>query len=350
MKVAVLSDLFLTKDVLENAFKEKFKDSGLDFEYVYLNDDWPVQPVMDNGEIREYVGDEDETAKIVEDVDIVITHTAPLSEKVVSRAKNLKVIALARGGPVNVNWKACTERGIPVIYAPGRNSGAVAEFTIGLILSVSRNIARSHTSLMRDKQWRGDLYVYSEVGKELNSSVVGLIGFGAIGKKVAKVLLAFGSKVLVFDPYVKPEDITALGCHPASFDEILEQSDYISLHGRETDETRGMIGAAQIRKMKNNAYIINSARGGLIDHDALYTALKEKRIAGAALDIFEAEPPLPDSPLFELENVTATTHLGGASVQAAEIGAKVMAQGVYEFIFENKIPTFCVNKDYVDYL
>jgi D-3-phosphoglycerate dehydrogenase len=350
MKVAVLSDLFLTQEVLESAFKERFKDSGLDFEYVYLNDGWPVQPVMDNGEIREYVGDEDETAKVIEDVDIVITHTAPLSEKVISKARNLKVIALARGGPVNVNSKACTQRGIPVLYAPGRNSGAVAEFTIGLILSVSRNIARSHTSLMRDKQWRGDLYVYSEVGKELNSSVVGLIGFGAIGKKVAKVLLAFGSKVLVYDPYLKAEDITALGCHPASFDEILEQSDYISLHGRETDETRGMIGDAQIRKMKNTAYIINSARGGLIDHDALYAALKEKRIAGAALDIFEAEPPLPSSPLFELENVTATTHLGGASVQAAEIGAKVMAQGVYEFIIEKKIPTFCVNKDYVDHM
>ncbi len=111
-----------------------------------------------------------------------------------------------------------------------------------------------------------------------------------------------------------------------------------------------MIGDAQIRKMKNTAYIINSARGGLIDHDALYAALKEKRIAGAALDIFEAEPPLPTSPLFELENVTATTHLGGASVQAAEIGAKVMAQGVYEFIAEKKVPAYCVNKDYVDYL
>ena len=118
---------------------------------------------------------------------------------------------------------------------------------------------------------------------------------------------------------------------------------------RETNETRGMIGEKEISKMKKTAYIINTARGGLIDHDALYSALKAHRIAVAGLDIFEAEPPSPDSPLFDLDNVTATTHLGGASVQAAEIGASVLSQGVYEYIVEKKIPRYCVNKDFEKY-
>lgn len=350
MKVAVLSDLFVTKDILENSFKKVFKDTDLNFEYVYLQDDWPVVPVQETGEISEFVGDEDETASVVEDVDIIITHTAPISEKVISSAGNLKVLGVARGGPVNINWDACTKRGVPVLYAPGRNSGAVAEFTIGLMLSVSRNIARSHTSLMRDKQWRGDLYTNSEVGNELNSSVVGLMGFGAIGRKVAAILLAFGAKVLAYDPYVPQEDIIKLGCSPASVDDILTHCDYISLHMRETDETRGIIGGKEIAKMKNTAYIINTARGGLIDHDALYSALKSHKIAGAALDIFEAEPPAPTSPLFGLDNVTATSHLGGASIQAAEIGSRVLSQGVYEYIVEKKVPKYCINKDFEKFI
>lgn len=346
MKVAVLNDLFVTKDVLEGSFKKVFEKSGMVFEYVYLEDTWPVTPVQKTDEISEFVGDEEQTAKIVEDVDIIITHTAPISEMVVSRAKNLKLVGAARGGPVNINWDACTKRGIPVLYAPGRNSGAVAEFTIGLMLSVSRNIARSHTSLMRDKRWRGDLYTLGEVGKELNSSVVGLLGFGAIGRKVARMVLAFGAEVMVYDPYVPEQDIVQAGCSSASVDEILTSCDYISLHMRETDETRGMISEKEISKMKKTAYIINTARGGLIDHDALYSALKAHRIAGAGLDIFEAEPPSSDSPLFDLDNVTATTHLGGASVQAAEIGASVLSQGVYEYIVEKKVPEYCVNKDF----
>jgi len=119
---------------------------------------------------------------------------------------------------------------------------------------------------------------------------------------------------------------------------------------RETNETRRMIGEKEIAQMKNTAYIINTARGGLIDHDALYSALKSHKIAGAALDIFEDEPPAPTSPLFGLDNVTATSHLGGASVQAAEIGASVLSQGVYEYIIEKKIPKYCINKDFEKFI
>lgn len=345
MKVLVLGDLFITNDVLQSAMENAFEDSDITLEFDFLTDRWPVEPVQKTEEVREFAGSEDEVAAKIGDAEVAVTHTAPITEKVLAAAERLKVVGAARGGPVNINWAACTRRGIPVLYAPGRNSGAVAEFTIGMMLAESRRITRAHMSMMNEKRWRGDFYLHEEVGLELNSAVVGLVGFGAIGRKVARLLGAFGSQVLVFDPYVSTEEIQAAGCEPVSLGDLLSRSDFVSLHARLTPESEGMIGAEQIELMGPSAYLINTARGGLIDHGALYAALKDERIAGAALDIFEAEPPAEDSPLYELKNVTATSHLAGASIQAAEIGASVLAKGVYEYIAGSGVPSFCVNAE-----
>jgi D-3-phosphoglycerate dehydrogenase len=345
MKVAILGDRFITNEVLQTALEKAFEGSATRFKYVYLTDDWPVEPVQENEEVREFVGDDEEVAATVVDAEIILTHTAPVTRKVLDAAKNLKVIAAARGGPVNINWQACTERDIPVLYAPGRNSGAVAEFTVGLILAETRSIARAHRSLMTEKRWRGDLYIHERVGPELSRVVVGIVGFGAIGSKTAHLLAAFGAQILVYDPYVSADKVEEFGYRPVALEALLQESDVVSLHTRLTPETRGMFGEAEFKLMKRSAYLINTARGELIQHGPLYQALKENRLAGAALDIFEAEPPPPDSPLFELDNVTATTHLGGASIQAAQIGAEVAAQGVYEFILGTATPKFCVNPE-----
>jgi D-3-phosphoglycerate dehydrogenase len=224
----------------------------------------------------------------------------------------------------------------------------VAEFTVGLILAESRNIVRAHMSLMIDKQWRGDLYVHECVGLELNSAVVGIVGFGAIGSKTAHLLAGFGSKILVYDPYVPADRLAEFDYQAVELDQLLRESDFVSLNCRLTSETEGMIGERELGLMKRSAYLINTARGELIQHNHLYRALQEKRIAGAALDIFEAEPPPSDSPLFGLDNVTAVTHLGGASIQAAEIGAEVAARGVYQFITGLEKPKFCVNPEVFD--
>ena len=349
MKVAILGDLFVTNEVLEKTFTDVFKDTGLSFEYVYQTDTWPATPVMETEEVREFVGDENEVLKIIDDVEVLLTHTAPITRKVIEAARKLRVVGAARGGPVNINWKACTERGIPVLYAPGRNSGAVAEFTVGLMLAQSRNITRSHMSLMTQKRWRGDLYTYDVIGSELNCSVVGLIGLGAIGRKVARLAQGFGARVLVYDPYIPAETIRQMGCEPVDLDTLLKESDLVSLHARLTKETKGLMDEREIGLMKKTAYLINTARGELIQHQALYQGLKEKRIAGAALDIFEAEPPPEDSPLYQLDNVTATTHLAGASIQASEIGARVLCEGLYDFIVKGETPRYCVNPDFIEY-
>ncbi len=350
MKIAVLGDLFVTNAVLRAAFESAFKESGLTFDYVEQTDTWPVTPVMQTEEVSEFVGDENEVLSIIEDVEMVLTHTAPITKRVIAAAPKLKIVGAARGGPVNINWKACTERGIPVLYAPGRNSGAVAEFTVGLMLAQSRNITRSHMSLMLEKRWRGDLYTQEVVGSELNSSTVGVIGLGAIGSKVARLVQAFGAKVLAYDPKIPGEAIRAKGCEPADLDTLLRTSDFVTLHCRLTKETAGLINARTLGLMKRTAYLVNTARGELIDHASLYSALKDGRIAGAALDMFEAEPPPPDSPLYQLNNITATTHLAGASIQAAEIGARVLCEELYRVILKKEAPRYCANPDYIKHV
>jgi len=349
MKAAILGDLFITNEVLQKALEKAFEGSGVQFEYVYQTDEWPVKPVMKTDEVSEFVGDENEVCEVVGDVELILTHTAPITQKVLAAAEKLKVVGAARGGPVNINWKACTERGIPVLYAPGRNSGAVAEFTMGLMLAQSRNITRSHMSMMVEKRWRGDLVTWEVVGKELNSSVIGLVGLGAIGAKVARITQAFGARVLVYDPYVSTEKIKETGAEQVNLETLLKEADFISLHARYTKETRGMIGEKEINLMKPTAYLINTARGEIVDHVALYKALKENRLAGAALDVFEAEPPPDDSPLYLLDNVTVTSHLASASIQAAEIGARVLAEGIYNYICRQETPKFCVNPDYIQH-
>jgi D-3-phosphoglycerate dehydrogenase len=345
MKALIIGDLFITEEVLKSALEKRFEGSGQKFEYESITFDWPVVPIQKTDEIREFVGDADMVAEKAAQIELILTHSGPVPGSVIQSAPDLRAVGAARGGPVNINWDACTQRGIPVLYAPGRNSGAVAEYTIGLMLTESRKITLSHMSMMSEKRWRGDLYQYTEVGLELNSAIVGLVGFGAIGKKVARILLAFGSRVLVYDPYVDARVIRETGCESVDLDTLLHEADFISLHARLTDETRGMIGEREVGLMKPSAYLINTARGELIDHGPLYKALAERMLAGAALDIFEAEPPPHDSPLYKLENVTATSHLGGASIQAAKIGASVLCDQVFEFVAGSGRPPFCVNPE-----
>lgn len=349
MKVAIIGDLFVTNDQLQTAFEKAFTNSGLQFEYIYETFDWPVVPVQKNDEISEFVGDPDRVCNIVGDVEIILTHSGPIPKKVIDAAKHLKIVGAARGGPVNINWIACTERGIPVLYAPGRNSGAVAEFTVGMMLAQSRNITRCHMSMMNEKRWRGDLYTHDIVGNELGGSVVGLIGGGAIASKVARIVQGFGAKVLIYDPYIPEDKIRELGCEPVDLETLLKEADYISLHPRLTKETAGMIDREKIAMMKKTAYFINTARGELVQHDALYEALREKRIAGAALDICESEPLPDNSAAYTLDNITVTSHLAGASIQAAEIGARVLAEGIYTYIVMKEIPKYCVNPDFNKY-
>lgn len=346
MKVLLLGDRFITNDILRTAMQNRFKGSGFKFDYSEYQLQWPVVPMSSNDEVAEFSGSDEEIMPFLTDAEIVLTHTGCFTKRALDGAPVLKAIALGRGGPVNVNTGVCTKRGIPVIYAPGRNSGAVAEFTVGMILAHSRGIPLSHHCLRYERRWRGDLYANEMTGSELASSTVGLVGFGAIGGKVAKIMSdGFGSRILVFDPYIGEETRAKYPDYVfTDLDTVLSRSDYISLHAKATKETTGMIGAREIGLIKRGAVFVNTARPQLVDYEALYAALKDGRLKGAALDVFESEPPGEMSGIFSLENVTATPHLGGASRQAAEIGASRAVDGLYTYIAEDRMPEYVFNK------
>lgn len=283
--------------------------------------------------LKEYFGMPDDVIPLIEDAEIFIGHLAPITQSVIDTAPDLKLIGISRGGPVNIDMAAARRRGIQVVNTPGRNAGAVAEFTIGMILSQTRLITTGHTALATTGDWSGHLYRADTTGRELAEMTVGIIGYGHIGTRVVKHLKSFGCRILVSDPYVQlsPQDLDD-GVEQVSLDTVLATVDIVTMHPRVTAETTGMIGASEFEKMKDGAYFINTARGPLVDYDALYEALVTKKLAGAGLETFGIEPVPTGSPLLKLPNVTLTPHIAGASVKTVTNAADMLAEEVRRFL------------------
>lgn len=250
----------------------------------------------------------------VEEAEVLCIHLCPVPIELLNRAWKLKYILTARGGLENIDVETAKQKNIAIINCPEHNALAVAEYTIGLMISEMRNIARSHASLKRGT-WQ-EYYDNTSAIPELSDSTVGLIGFGTIGKLVAQRILSFESKVLVYDPYVDSETVKGKGCIPANKEELLKNSDIVSLHGRLSKDAPPLIGREELSLMKPNALLINTARAALIDMNALYEALERKQIMGAALDVFPVEPLPEDYPFLKLDNVTITNHRGGDTLNS----------------------------------
>lgn len=245
----------------------------------------------------------------VRDVDVLFTHHHPVSGALMDAAPKLKIIASARGGVENIDLKAMRERGVRLLHCPNHNAVAVAEYTIGLMICEMRNMARADRAL-RQGVWREDYPNRQKIG-ELSDANVGILGFGTIGRLVASRLQAFGTTILAHDPYVPDAEIAAAGCIPCAKETLLRQTDIVTLHSRAAQNQPPVIGPAELAMMKPSAYLINTARAMLVDMDALYTALKEKRLMGAAIDVFATEPVPSDFSLLALDNVTLCNHRGG---------------------------------------
>jgi D-3-phosphoglycerate dehydrogenase len=303
-----------------------------------LEQPWPDEPMVHGyaggalGGLREYMGTPDEIVAFIRGAEILVTHLAPISDGMLERLPALKLIAVSRGGPVNIDVEACRARGVRLVNTPGRNASAVAEFTIGAILAETRLIRAGHEAL-RQGQWRGDLYRADRTGTELSELTVGLIGYGFIGTRVVKLLKPFGCRILVCDPYKQlvPADI-ADGVTMVDLDTLLAQSDVVSLHARVTAETRGFLGAPQFARMKPGATFINTARGPMVDYEALHDALESRHLRGAMLETFWQEPPPPDAPLLRLDNVTLTPHIAGASTTTVRIAARMVAEEIRRYL------------------
>lgn len=261
--------------------------------------------------------------KEVETADAILIRSATqVDEEVLKAAKNLKVIARAGVGLDNVDVNAASNHGVMVVNAPTSNITSAAELAIGLLLASARNISPAHAAL-RNGEWKRSKYS----GVELAEKTVGIVGFGRIGALIAQRLAGFNVNLITYDPYIQPAKAAQLGVKSVSFDELLEQSDFITVHLPKTPETIGLIGEAALQKVKPTVHIINAARGGIVDEEALYNAIKEGRVAGAGLDVY-AKEPCADSPLFELDQVVATPHLGASTDEAQEKAGISVAKSV----------------------
>jgi D-3-phosphoglycerate dehydrogenase / 2-oxoglutarate reductase len=334
-EIAIIGDRFMLPEI----FRAKIEAAvGSDLSVRTLEQPWPDEP-MEHGYgriglegLKEYMGDPDEIVEFVANAEIFVTHLAPLSKSMLERLPDLKFVAVSRGGPVNIDIKAAHTRGLRVVNTPGRNASAVAEFTIGAILSETRLIRLGHESL-RAGAWRGDLYRADVTGRELSEMTVGVVGYGAIGTRVVQLLKVFGCRILVCDPYVQLTAQDQLdGVQQTDLDTLLGQSDVVSLHARVTEETTQFINADAFARMKKDAIFVNTARGPLVDYNALYDALLSGRLRGAMLETFAVEPVPAEWPLLKLSNVTLTPHIAGASVRTVTYAAEQTAEEVRRYI------------------
>lgn len=248
------------------------------------------------------------------DAEVIITAFCPISKDLIEQMPNLKAICVARGGVENVDLEAATKAGIKVVNAAGRNANAVSDFTVGMMLSIARNIAQSHYNIKTGCPEK--TLPNAQRIPDMEGKVVGLIGFGHIGRLVAKKLAGFDVQIQVYDPYLNVATLEGKKIKKTDLETLMRTSDFISVHARLSDDTYHMISEDEIALMKENAYFINTARAGLVDYDALYTALNDHLIAGAALDVFYEEPLPANSPWLKLDNVVLTGHMGGATADA----------------------------------
>ncbi|MBI4367931.1 MAG: phosphoglycerate dehydrogenase [Candidatus Omnitrophica bacterium] len=285
----------------------------------------------------------EELKKIVGEYDAIVVRSGThLTKDLIQEAKRLKVIGRAGVGVDNVDLAAATKQGIIVMNTPEGNTISTCEHTMSLILSMARNIPQAETSV-RGGEWKRNQFI----GTELHGKVLGIIGFGRIGREVAVRANAFGMHVLAHDPFITKESIHQLGVEVVDLETLLKTSDFITLHVPLTEATRGILNEKAFQLVKPGVFVINCARGGLVDEKALYEAIKAGKIRGAALDVFEKEPP-GKHPLLSLSQVVATPHLGAATQEAQENVGVSVAQQVLDALLERGIRN-AVNLPSVDF-
>jgi D-3-phosphoglycerate dehydrogenase len=261
---------------------------------------------------------EPELCEAVRECDaLVVRSETQVTAAVLEAAGRLRVVARAGVGVDNIDVSAATRRGVLVVNSAGGNSLAAAEHTLAMLLSLSRNIPRAAESLRRG-EWKRSRFV----GVEVNRKTLGVLGFGRIGREVARRARGLGMKVIAHDQFISPEQAEHEGVELVDLPALLAQADYLTIHAPLTRETAGMLGEAQLRQLRRGARLINCARGGIVDEAALLRVLDDEHLAGAALDVFEQEPPPSDHPLLRHDRVIATPHLG-ASTQEAQVNVAV---------------------------
>ena len=331
--ILAAGDHFVAASLFIDAIRARAPREDLTFSSITLP--WPHTPFGPIGTVHEASGSVPELIDALNGARIAVTQMAPFTAEVFAHAPDLRLISVCRGGPVNVDLEAATKAGVIVSFAPARNAVAAAEFAVGLMLSAMRRIVTTDSEL-KAGNWRGDYYAFENTGLELDGATVGLIGYGAIGRIVARVLLAFGATVLAYDPYANPAALAADGVEVVDLEDLLRRSSVVSLHARLTAETHHLLNAENLALLPHGAVLVNSARGGLLDYAPLPDLLRSGRLGALALDVYDVEPPPPEWPLFSAPNVVMTPHLAGATQQTAHRAASIVSADIARYLTGEK--------------
>lgn len=283
--------------------------------------------------------EETKFAKMLQGAAGMLLRPGYITASLLDQLPDLKIIAVHGAGVDQVDVDACTERGVLVTNAPGANADAVAELTFCLMINLARRVQEGASRVHNERVW-GEA---RHTGSELKGKMLGLVGIGQIGGRVARIAQAFGMKVCAHDPGLTAKDIRAFGAKSLKLEALLAEADYISLHAPHIPSTHHLINRQSLNRMKKGSFLINAARGALVDEIAVARALKSGRLGGAALDVLEGEPPNPKSPIFDAPNILLTPHMAGSTNECLDTIAGTAAADIARFL-QNKRPKHRVNK------
>ena len=349
IRCLALGDDFTPAASFESALRAALGEQARALEFQSLDMDADALAACGAPEVREAFGDEAEVAHLVRDRHLLITTFAPVTARVLAAAPDLLAVACGRGGPVNVNVAEATRRAVPVLYAPGRNRQAVAEYVVAAMIVLMRRMPAA-IGYVREGRWvtpREDTFEKPS-GPELGSRVVGLLGCGQVGALVGRLVTAFGARALGHDPFADPQALADAGIEPAPVARILAEADVISVHARLPAGAPPLLGAAEFGAMARRPYVLNTARAGAVDYDALAAALRTDRIAGAFLDVYPEEPLPLSSPLLEIDGdrLLLTPHAAGVSRDIPRTTARMLAADVAALL-AGRAPARVVNPEAV---
>jgi D-3-phosphoglycerate dehydrogenase len=339
MRVLVVGDPYMPVSAYADALAGL--DGQVELSTMQIDEVTCAPPVTESERgLREYVGDPAEIVRAVAGHDVLIVHGAPVTAEVL-RAAPLRLVCCARGGPVNVDVAAATNRGIPVVNTPGKNAEAVAELTIAFALLLIRAVPQASRHLLEGGGFAESAFEGREFfGREAPSLTMGLVGLGHVGREVARRATALGFTLLGYDPQPPAAAVPGVGLVP--LDTLLARSDIVSVHARLTPENRKMFSRDRFAQMRPGAYFINTARESLVDELALRQALEQGLLGGAALDVLEQTPAGGRHPLLSLPNVFITPHIGGATAETLARGARRAVAAVTELL-AGRVPANVVN-------
>jgi D-3-phosphoglycerate dehydrogenase len=329
VRILVVGDTFMPPSYFQQAFRAL--EPAHEIEYVQIDAARPFRPATPSElKVGEYQGSPAEVAERMAGVEVLVVHGAPVTDTALDASSKLRLVCCARGGPINVDVDAVSERGLPLVNTPGKNAEAVADQTLAFVVMLARGLPKAQRFLEQGHPLKDNFEGAQFIGSDLRRHTLGLVGYGQVGHRVAMRAFGFGMAVLVYDPYVDVDPSEGVE-QVETLDELLARADFVSLHARATPENANLFDAESFAKMRPGAFFVNTARETLVDEDALDAALESGHLGGAALDVVHTTKESGRHRFLRHENVVMTPHTGGATHETLLQGAEMIAAEIVRF-------------------